>query len=308
MAADDDAPSFFISTRFLLAVTIFFGVGFQYTQKIDMGIAVVCMVNSSTSVKNERHHSLAELIRSDQVNSSNETCLFNPVSNNSTHDNKGTFNWSKPVQGLILSAYFYGYILTQIPGGWLSMKYGGKIVLAASMFAGSLLTIALAPAASLGGYKALIALRFLIGLSHGFMWPAISAMFVRWACKEEKSRLIGFACSGTNIGNVFALQLGGILCSVGFYHGWGSIFVLFGLCGVVWVMAFTFLTSNSPLNHRFINDQEKQYLIRNISKADLEINNTETTRLLSSQRVSFGNLSPPTASFLTISVFINSFI
>lgn len=61
------------------------------------------------------------------------------------------------------------------------------------------------------------------------MWPAISSMFIKWATPEEKSRLIGFASAGTNIGNIIALPLGGLLCEDGFYHGWGSIFIIFGI-------------------------------------------------------------------------------
>lgn len=118
------------------------------------------------------------------------------------------------------------------------------------------------------------------------MWPALSAMFVKWAVPTEKSRLIGFATSGTNIGNVFALQLGGLLCSVGFYHGWGSIFVIFGLIGIVWVILLCLLTSDSPLEHRFIPDDEKEYLVRNISKSDMAINDgDETQSLLSRKKV-----------------------
>ena len=60
------------------------------------------------------------------------------------------------------------------------------------------------------------------------MWPSISSMFIKWATPEEKSRLIGFASSGTNIGNIIALPLGGWLCEEGFYNGWGSIFIIFG--------------------------------------------------------------------------------
>ena len=38
----------------------------------------------------------------------------------------GEFEWTKKVQGVILSAFFYGYICTQIVGGCISDKWGGK--------------------------------------------------------------------------------------------------------------------------------------------------------------------------------------
>ena len=33
-----------------------------------------------------------------------------------------TYNWDRSEQGLILGSFFYGYIVTQIPGGWLAGK------------------------------------------------------------------------------------------------------------------------------------------------------------------------------------------
>ena len=39
---------------------------------------------------------------------------------------QGEFNWSEVEQGVILGSFFWGYIVTQIPGGLLSKKFGGK--------------------------------------------------------------------------------------------------------------------------------------------------------------------------------------
>lgn len=35
-----------------------------------------------------------------------------------TEGEKPAFDWDSQQQGLILSTFFYGYIFTQIPGGW----------------------------------------------------------------------------------------------------------------------------------------------------------------------------------------------
>ena len=38
------------------------------------------------------------------------------------------FQWSKSLQGLLLSCFFYGYILTQIIGGYFSDKVKAGLV------------------------------------------------------------------------------------------------------------------------------------------------------------------------------------
>jgi hypothetical protein len=78
-------------------------------QKIDMSIAIVCMVNQTaldkSSLMNAAHFN--ETYPTDAVK-----CMAKHSSTSRHHD--GPFVWSKSIQGFILSAYFYGYIFTQV--------------------------------------------------------------------------------------------------------------------------------------------------------------------------------------------------
>lgn len=51
------------------------------------------------------------------------------------------FDWSQKEQGLILSSFFLGYIVTHIPGGLLAQQFGGKYVMAIGILASTLLTL-----------------------------------------------------------------------------------------------------------------------------------------------------------------------
>lgn len=80
--------------------------------KINLGIAIVCMVNN-TAIKKSANIFL---------NTSTDTLLnktssdFSNCKLQTNHSNglDGTFVWSKSVQGFILASYFYGYIITQV--------------------------------------------------------------------------------------------------------------------------------------------------------------------------------------------------
>ena len=43
--------------------------------------------------------------------------------------------------GWVLGAFFYGYLVTQIPGGWLAERYGGKMVYGVGIVMTSVLTL-----------------------------------------------------------------------------------------------------------------------------------------------------------------------
>lgn len=45
------------------------------------------------------------------------------------HHKDGSFIWTTAEQGYVLSSFFYGYVLTQIPFGILAKKYGAKYFL-----------------------------------------------------------------------------------------------------------------------------------------------------------------------------------
>ena len=65
--------------------------------------------------------------------------------------------------GCILSAFYYGYIVMQIPGGFLARKFGGATVLGVTIGSSGALTL-LTPLAARTHVGMLIALRVAMGL------------------------------------------------------------------------------------------------------------------------------------------------
>ena len=73
------------------------------------------------------------------------------------------YDWDSETQGWILGSFFYGYILTQVPGGYLARKYGAKWLLGLGILGTVIFTLLTPVAADLGpGY--LIAVRVLEGI------------------------------------------------------------------------------------------------------------------------------------------------
>ena len=85
--------------------------------------------------------------------------------------------------GLILGSFFYGYILTQLPGGWLGARFGAKNLFGFGVLTTSVLTM-LTPLAARHSVGTLIAVRILeglgevkeicLGVSEGSSTPLIS--------------------------------------------------------------------------------------------------------------------------------------
>ena len=105
------------------------------------------------------------------------------------------YHWNQTTRGLIQSAFFYGYVLTQIPGGYLADKFGGKQVLSFGVVAWSLMTL-ITPWAASTNLGVLLAARALLGVGEGVAMPAMNQMISRWVPKEERGRSLSLIYSG----------------------------------------------------------------------------------------------------------------
>jgi ACS family sodium-dependent inorganic phosphate cotransporter-like MFS transporter 5 len=278
-------PPLLFSVRFMLSFFGFLLTAIQYMQRINMSVAIVCMINNtrleeishltefsnSTFVKNyDKEISQVKnesfFLVNEEVKKRDEKCSFTKNNNKTNTRLDGPFAWDKQIQGLVLSSFFYGYLLTQIIGGWLAIRFGSKIVLEISILLGSVFTL-LTPVAARLHWTCLIACRFLIGIAHGVVWPAMMALWPYWAPPAERSTILGFSSAGSQIGNVITLPLGGYLCENGFDGGWASIFYVIGIIGLGWCISWWLLVANSPDEHNFISSKEKAYIIKETKEA-----------------------------------------
>lgn len=76
------------------------------------------------------------------------------------------FKWTSVEQNVILGSFFWGYVLTELPGGRLAELIGGHRVFGHSMLWSSFLTI-FTPMACYVDYKAIVFVRALLGFMLG---------------------------------------------------------------------------------------------------------------------------------------------
>lgn len=171
------------------------------------------------------------------------------------------YGWSQTTVGVIQSAFFWGYVLTQIPGGYLADRFGGKHVLAAGVVMWSTMTL-LTPLAASSNIALLLLARALLGVGEGVAMPAMNNMISRWVPGAERSRSLSLVYSGMYLGSVVGLWL----CPnfiVSF--GWPSVFYIFGALGFVWWGFWQFLASSSPQVSPTISEPELSYITDSLS-------------------------------------------
>ena len=76
----------------------------------------------------------------------------------------GSFEWSQTDQSLVLGSFFYGYVTSQLFGGFMIERFGAKRVFGVGTFIESLLALC-SPTIAKTGIGPYIALRIFQGLS-----------------------------------------------------------------------------------------------------------------------------------------------
>ena len=150
--------------------------------------------------------------------------------------------WTTTLQGAVMSAFFLGYLLLQIPAGYLSDRFGGKWVLGLGVIFWSLFTL-LTPVAAMLGISTLLVCRFLMGVAESVTWPSIYALYSQWIHPDRRASAVGLMNSGIAGGSVIAL-----ICTPWIISEWSwqGAFYLYGLLGVVWFIFWIYSAQSRP--------------------------------------------------------------
>jgi MFS family permease len=159
---------------------------------------------------------------------------------------------SKDEMSWIYSAFAIAYAAFEIPTAWWADRMGTRRVLTRIVTWWSAFTMASAAAWNFGS---LLVIRFLFGAGEAGAWPSMARTFSRWIPRSERGTIQGVFFAAAHVTGgltpMIALAVAG-LC------GWRWTFVIFGIPGIVWAIAW----------HRWFRDDPEQHAA--VSQAELE--------------------------------------
>lgn len=129
--------------------------------------------------------------------------------------------------GAVLSAFFGGYTLMQIPGGLLADRFGPRAVLAGSIAWWSVMT---AMTGAVAGLATLLAVRVLFGFGEGPFPAAASKALTIWFPRRQLGRVNGLQLAAIALGAMIAPLFVVTLIS---HFGWRWVFFALFVPGAV---------------------------------------------------------------------------
>ncbi len=141
--------------------------------------------------------------------------------------------------GGFMTAFYMGYVCTQLPGGFLTDKFGYRKVLLVSFFVMGVFTALMGTVTS---YQMGFAYRLLAGIGSGAIFSACVRAIFDWFPPKGRGTAMGFFMTASSLGltvvNLF-------VPAVARDHGWGASFFIAGALPIAaLLLAVPFLKHN----------------------------------------------------------------
>lgn len=151
---------------------------------------------------------------------------------------------SPVMQGVILSSFFWSYALLQIPGGWLTDRFGPhKMITGSTFFWGIFQALA---ALTTGGLSLLMT-RLALGAAESPLFPAAAKLNAIWLSFRERGR----GAVITDCGGPLGAAVGGLIIAhmIAQLDSWRLVFAIAG--GVTVLLSW--------LAWRYLHDDPRQH-------------------------------------------------
>ncbi len=164
---------------------------------------------------------------------------------------------SKSQQGLASGIFFWGYLLLQIPGGYIAERWSARQWIAILMVLWSFAAMASGLTHSVG--QLLIA-RFLLGVAEGGVQPALMTTIRSWFPFAERGRAYAIFKLYTPIAAIVAAPFSGVILT---YLDWRWMFLIQGGAPlVVGLIAWLAVVRDTPAKAGWLSQAERDHIER----------------------------------------------
>jgi MFS transporter, ACS family, glucarate transporter len=167
--------------------------------------------------------------------------------------------------GWLASAFLMGYAVSQVPAGWLAVRYGPRRMLTFGLMWWGVFTAltTVVPTGSGQALMLLLVLRFSLGVGEAIMYPASSQLVARWIPQRERGIANGWIFAGVGAGAGLTPPL--LAWIIGRY-GWRASFWFSALVGVAAGAIWYWFARDTPQQHPLVTKDELRTIEEGIGK------------------------------------------
>ncbi len=167
---------------------------------------------------------------------------------------KQEFHFTDTQFGMILSAFGLGYVLLTAFGGWLVDVWGPRIVWPLAAIGWS---ICVGCHGFASGFAGFITLRFLLGLTEGPHFPAVTRSISNWLAPRERARALSLGLVAIPLSSVVGAPITSYLVAD---FGWRAMFFIISSSGILWAFAWYYFFRDRPEESHRVGEEERKLI------------------------------------------------
>lgn len=156
--------------------------------------------------------------------------------------------------GNVAGVFFWGYLLLQIPGGYLAERWSAKKFISILLVLWGMGAVACGLVQS---YRALWLTRLLLGVAEGGVWPATLILLAHWFPRAERARANAYWMLCLPAAVIVSSPVSGWILG---HWGWRVMLMAEGALPFIWLIIWTAFISDHPREAVWITREERTYL------------------------------------------------
>jgi sugar phosphate permease len=156
--------------------------------------------------------------------------------------------------GSAAGIFFWGYIVLQIPGGYLASRWSAKRFVSILLIAWGLCSAA---TGFVHTWHQFWWMRLLLGVTEGGVWPAVLVLLAHWFPRNERARANAYWMLCLPIAVIVSSPLSGWILA---HWNWRVLLISEGLLPFVWLIIWLTQIVDHPHQAGWISTEECTYL------------------------------------------------
>jgi MFS family permease len=183
--------------------------------------------------------------------------------------------------------FFWGYLVLQIPGGYLARRWSAKWFIAILLVAWGACSVGTGLVTT---GRQFWTMRLLLGVTEGGVWPAVLVLLASWFPRAERARANGFWMLCLPVAVVLASPLSGWILG---HWNWRVLLISEGSFPFLWLIVWLARINDHPHQARWISPAERDYLERTLEGEAAQIEAAEAAELASRSAPAASSAEPP---------------
>ena len=167
--------------------------------------------------------------------------------------------------GAAAGVFFWGYLLLQIPGGYLAHRWSAKRFVSVLLVVWGLCSAA---TGLVGTWRQFLVMRLLLGVAEGGVWPATLVLLSSWFPRAERARANAYWMLCLPVAVIFSSPLSGWILG---RWSWRILLISEGALPFLWLAVWWYCISDHPHQARWISAEERDHLESTLRRESSEL-------------------------------------